>query len=111
MVQPLPGNHPGEGISSSFLTAEKSEKIAPFLLYNIERECYSYTTQSNNLYNQNTHMNNNTDSADVRDIAAKLESLTPYQKLVVGCCIAAPVIGVIGGIVSIAKEIIEVVKK
>lgn len=56
-------------------------------------------------------MNNNTDSADVRDIAAKLESLTPYQKLVVGCCIAAPVIGVIGGIVSIAKEIIEVVKK
>ena len=50
-------------------------------------------------------------SANAREIAAKLESLTTYQKVVVGCCLAAPVIGIIGGIVSIAKEIVEVVKK
>lgn len=57
-------------------------------------------------------MNNNTEmSAHDREIAAKLESLTTYQKLVVGCCLAAPVLGVVGGIISIAKEIIEVVKK
>ena len=57
-------------------------------------------------------MNNNTEmSAHDREIVAKLESLTTYQKVVVGCCLAAPVIGVIGGIVSIAKSIIEVVKK
>lgn len=57
-------------------------------------------------------MNNNTEmSAADKEVIAKLESLTPYQKLVVGCCIAAPVLGVIGGIVSIAKEIVEIVKK
>lgn len=50
-------------------------------------------------------------SAADKEVIAKLESLTPYQKLVVGCCIAAPVLGVIGGIVSIAKEIVEIVKK
>ena len=56
-------------------------------------------------------MHNNTLSAHDREISAKLESLTPYQKLVVGCCLAAPVLGVIGGIVAIAKEIVEVTKK
>lgn len=59
-------------------------------------------------------MNNNvsvTESANDKAIIAKLESLTPYQKLVVGCCLAAPVIGVIGGIISIAKEIVVIVKK
>jgi hypothetical protein len=46
-----------------------------------------------------------------KEIVAKFESLTTYQK-VVGCCLlAAPVLGVVGGIVSIAKSIIEVVKK
>jgi hypothetical protein len=57
-------------------------------------------------------MNNNTEmSAHDREIAAKLESLTPYQKVVVGCCLAAPVLGVVGGIVAIAREIVEIVKK
>lgn len=59
-------------------------------------------------------MSNNvstTESVANKEIIAKLESLTPYQKLVVGCCLAAPVIGVIGGIISIAKEIIVIVKK
>ena len=57
-------------------------------------------------------MNNNTEmSAHDREISAKLESLTTYQKVVVGCCLAAPALGVIGGIVSIVKEIVEIVKK
>ena len=57
-------------------------------------------------------MNNNTEmSAHDKAVIAKLESLTPYQKVVVGCCLVAPVLGVIGGIVSIAKEIVEIVKK
>lgn len=52
-----------------------------------------------------------TESANAREIRAKFNSLTTYQK-VVGCCIlAAPVLGVIGGIVAIAKEIVEVTKK
>lgn len=52
-----------------------------------------------------------TQEAQNKEIVAKLESLTTYQKVVVGCCLAAPVLGVVGGIVSIAKSIIEVVKK
>lgn len=50
-------------------------------------------------------------SAHAKEVIAKLESLTPYQKVVVGCCLAAPVLGVVGGIVSIAKEIVKIVKK
>jgi hypothetical protein len=46
-----------------------------------------------------------------KEIVAKLESLTTYQKVVVGCCLAAPVLGVVGGIVAIAREIVEIVKK
>ena len=57
-------------------------------------------------------MNNNTEMSDAnREVIAKIESLTPYQKVVVGCCLAAPVLGIIGGVVSIAKEIITIVKK
>ena len=57
-------------------------------------------------------MNTNTEmSAANREVIAKIESLTPYQKVVVGCCLAAPVLGVVGGIVAIAREIVEIVKK
>lgn len=57
-------------------------------------------------------MNNNTEmSAAESEIRAKFNSLTTYQKVVGGCILAAPVLGIIGGVVSIAKEIITIVKK
>lgn len=52
-----------------------------------------------------------TQEAQNKELTAKLESLTTYQKVVVGCCLAAPFIGVVGGVVAIAKAIVEIVKK
>ena len=57
-------------------------------------------------------MNNNTEmSAHDQHVLGILNSLNTRQKLVGICLLAAPVIGVVGGIVSIVKTIVEVTKK
>lgn len=58
-------------------------------------------------------MNENTEQPSAHDqhVLGILNSLNTRQKLVGICLLAAPVIGVVGGIVSIAKTIVEVTKK